>query len=185
MIDGAQPADLTDRCALLVGAASRGIGAAAAMTLAARDERVGLSTRSNASLREVEEQARVTGAVAHVAAADVTDQHSADRAVGEVSAELGPVDVLVYATEPRVVEPFEDLSDMTGHGCTRSTRSVLFVSAAQCFPICASRVRPHRRCRIDCGREWQSAAKPLNASKHALLGLTRCLAPETQTRASP
>lgn len=172
-------ADLSGRCALVVGA-SRGIGASAATALAARGARVAVSARTAASLHGVADQVRATGAEAHVVAADVTDPDSAQRVLDEVTEGLGPVDVLVYATGQSAVGRFEDLSDddwrrlyeVNVLGAVRLARAVLPHMRDQGW----GRVINVASTAAKYGSKLQS---PYNATKHALLGLTRCLALET------
>jgi NAD(P)-dependent dehydrogenase (short-subunit alcohol dehydrogenase family) len=77
---------------VLVTGASRGIGEAAVREFAALGAKVGLVARDEQLLNELASQ---LGASAHVAQADVADPAQCARAVAEVTAALGPVDVLV------------------------------------------------------------------------------------------
>lgn len=86
---------LRESVAIVTGA-SRGIGAEVARGLAAAGAAVGLVARSSASLDTVAEdlrQARL-GPIA-VAVADVSDAASLERAVDQLTEELGPVQILV------------------------------------------------------------------------------------------
>jgi short-subunit dehydrogenase len=76
----------------LVTGASRGIGRATARALHARGASVGLVARDARDLAAV---AAELGARAAVAPADVADRTAVERAVADVVAALGPVDVLV------------------------------------------------------------------------------------------
>lgn len=77
---------------VLVTGASRGIGLATAEHFAGLGARVGLVARDQAALAEA---ATRIGGETHVVAADLTDPGECARAVDEVVAALGPVDVLV------------------------------------------------------------------------------------------
>lgn len=77
---------------VLVTGASRGIGEATARAFAALGAKVGLVARDQERLSELSAQ---LGGAAHVAVADVADPAQCARAVDEVAATLGPVDVLV------------------------------------------------------------------------------------------
>jgi 3-oxoacyl-[acyl-carrier protein] reductase len=81
---------LAGRVALVTGAGSpTGIGFAAARILAARGARVAVAATTD----RVHERAAEIGGLGVIA--DLTDWTAAQRAVAEVEAELGPVDVLV------------------------------------------------------------------------------------------
>lgn len=77
---------------VLVTGASRGIGLATARRFASLGARVGLVATNAQLLAEVDGQ--IEGAH-HVVAADLLDPSECARAVSEVSAALGPVDVLI------------------------------------------------------------------------------------------
>jgi NAD(P)-dependent dehydrogenase (short-subunit alcohol dehydrogenase family) len=77
---------------VLVTGASRGIGEATAREFAASGAKVGLVARDAKRLSEL---AAELGGATHFVAADVADPTQCARAVDEVTAALGPVDVLV------------------------------------------------------------------------------------------
>jgi len=77
---------------VLVTGASRGIGLASAEHFAALGARVGMVARDGVALRAAAE--RIAGQT-HTVAAELTDPAECARAVDEVAAALGPVDVLV------------------------------------------------------------------------------------------
>jgi len=77
---------------VLVTGASRGIGLATAQRFASLGARVGLVATNTQLLAEADGQ--IEGAH-HVVAADLLDPSECARAVSEVSAALGPVDVLI------------------------------------------------------------------------------------------
>lgn len=97
---------------VLVTGASRGIGMATAELFASQGAKVGLVARSAEALQGV---AARLGEGAHAVAADLTDPAECARAVAEVQAALGPVDVLISSAgvlhrdwvEDVAVEDFE------------------------------------------------------------------------------
>jgi NAD(P)-dependent dehydrogenase (short-subunit alcohol dehydrogenase family) len=170
---------LDGQVALVVGA-SRGIGAEIARALASEGADVGLCARSVPSLEAVAEELRRNGAETAAFDCDAADPDAVTATVAAVAERLGAVDVLVYAAGAAAVGRFEDIEDAQWQrlyevnvmGAVRFARAVL--------P--GMRGRGHGRIvniastAAKYGSLYQS---PYNASKHALLGLTRCLALET------
>ncbi len=107
---------------VLVTGASRGIGLATARRFAALGAQVGF-VASNAQLL-AEAAADVSGSH-HVVAADLTDPAECSRAVAEVTAALGPIDVLVSCAG---VMPRGFIEDVTPADFEQSYR--LYVGAA-------------------------------------------------------
>jgi 2-deoxy-D-gluconate 3-dehydrogenase len=101
--------DLTGRTALVTGA-SRGIGRALALGLAAAGADVALSARDQESLQEVAKEAEALGRKAIVLPADVTDAAACGQLVADAIACLGHLDVLVNnAGGSSYMGPFTDL----------------------------------------------------------------------------
>ena len=86
--------DLTGRTALVTGA-SRGIGRALALGLAAAGADVALSARDVEALESVAKEAEALGRKAIVLPADVTDADACHKLVADAVAGLGQLDVLV------------------------------------------------------------------------------------------
>ncbi|HEY1949446.1 MAG TPA: 3-oxoacyl-[acyl-carrier-protein] reductase [Bryobacteraceae bacterium] len=82
------------RTALITGA-SRGIGRACALALAASRHRVILAARSLEKLEETAEAARIVGAETFVVEMDLADFSSVTSAITKASKEFGRIDVLV------------------------------------------------------------------------------------------
>jgi 3-oxoacyl-[acyl-carrier protein] reductase len=83
------------RTALVTGA-GRGIGRSIAMMLAAEGARPALLSRTAAELESVAAEVAATGAERpKVIVADIRDPAQVRRVVGDVDAELGPIDILV------------------------------------------------------------------------------------------
>lgn len=90
-----EPAGVLTGRRIMVTGASRGIGRAVAMALAAEGAAVGLVSRSLTELELTASGIRAQGGVAAVATMDVTDADSVERATEAIVAELGGLDVLV------------------------------------------------------------------------------------------
>jgi gluconate 5-dehydrogenase len=87
---------LEGHTALVVGASS-GLGADAARGLARAGAAVGLAARRQDRLEEVAAELRMLGARTLVAPADATSRQELIGCVDRVEAQLGPLDLLVYA----------------------------------------------------------------------------------------
>ncbi|MFZ5477483.1 MAG: SDR family NAD(P)-dependent oxidoreductase [Myxococcota bacterium] len=81
---------------VLITGASRGLGAALAVELAARGARVVGVAREAAALVAAMEEIRRAGGEAHAVVADVGDPDAAATIAGRAAAMAGPVDVLVH-----------------------------------------------------------------------------------------
>lgn len=93
---------------VVITGASSGIGAALALQLAARGDRLVLIARRERELREV--AARCAGN-ARVIVADLTDREAVRRAVREATAYLGHVDVWVNNVGRGITRPVSQLTD--------------------------------------------------------------------------
>jgi 3-oxoacyl-[acyl-carrier protein] reductase len=85
---------LTDKVALVTGA-SRGLGKAIALALAAEGASIAAVARSEEALKETVETIRATGGVAEPYALDVTDETAVEAAVEKITARFQHIDILV------------------------------------------------------------------------------------------
>ena len=85
---------LTDKVALVTGA-SRGLGKAIALALAAEGASIAAVARSEEALKETLEAIRATGGVAEPYALDVADAVAAEATVEKIAARFQHIDVLV------------------------------------------------------------------------------------------
>jgi 3-oxoacyl-[acyl-carrier protein] reductase len=106
---------LTHKTALVTGA-SRGLGAAIALSLARRGAKVAVNTFGSPERAEaVAQEIRSTGGQAIVVRADVRDEAQVKQMVEEVQSRLGLIDILVLnATGP---QPFVKIEDLTWQKC--------------------------------------------------------------------
>src|SRR5262245_23002336 len=172
---------LQDRVALVTGA-GRGIGRASALALAQEGARLAVTARTAPELEEVAGAIRSHGGEALVVVADLADRAAPARVVQEVTAALGPVEILVNnagigsSSDPRPVADFDDdFWELTLR--VNLTAPYLFCKAV----LPAMRAR-HKGRIINIasinGRVGAVHGAAYAASKHGLLGLTRSLALE-------
>jgi 3-oxoacyl-[acyl-carrier protein] reductase len=172
--------DLHDKTALVSGA-SRGLGAAIALKLAACGARTAINYfGSPQKARQVHEQISQAGGTAEVFQADVRDEASVADLVSQVTKAFGPIDVLVInATGP---QPFIKLDELTWRHCLDQLE--FFVKSPA---LLAKAVLPSMRERrsgriINIGSEVFERGVPqfsnYVSAKGAQLGLTRSWAME-------
>src|SRR4051794_30070454 len=85
---------MNNRTAFVTGA-SRGIGRACALALAATGHRVALGARAMDKLEEVAAEIRTQGGEAFPVSIDMSSQDSIKEATAKVSKEFGRIDILV------------------------------------------------------------------------------------------
>jgi 3-oxoacyl-[acyl-carrier protein] reductase len=85
---------LTDKVALVTGA-SRGLGKAIALALAAEGAAIAAVARSEEALKETLEAIRASGGTAEPYALDVADEAAVEATVEKITARFGHIDVLV------------------------------------------------------------------------------------------
>jgi 3-oxoacyl-[acyl-carrier protein] reductase len=102
---------LTDKCAL-VCAASKGLGRASALALAAEGARVAICSRDSVALQHAaDEIRRATGAHVTAIPADVSKAADVHRLIGTAVRSLGGLDVLVTNTGGPRSARFDELTD--------------------------------------------------------------------------
>ena len=101
---------LVDRACIITGA-SRGIGKAAALTLAGEGASLLLVARHAKSLEAVAGECRELGVSAHAFALDVTAPDAGERALDACLSRFAKVDALVNNAGTSAVRPLEQLTD--------------------------------------------------------------------------
>ncbi|HMN82972.1 MAG TPA: SDR family oxidoreductase [Burkholderiaceae bacterium] len=171
---------LAGRTALVTGA-SRGIGRAIALAYAREGARLALAATNEAALRDTAAacEALAAGCAPSVHVLDVARRDQCFATVADAAARHGAIDVLVNAAgiyrarsflqyEER---DFRDLLDVNLHGTVHLMQAVL--------PAMIER-RAGRIVNIaSTAGKWASMGQSAyNVSKHAVVGLTRCVAQE-------
>jgi 3-hydroxybutyrate dehydrogenase len=168
-----------ERKVALVTGAGRGIGAACARALAERGVRVALAARTREQVDEVAAAIERDGGIAAGFTADVTQPDQVHAMMQAAVARLGPIDILVNNAGAGFSAP---LAKTTLDDWNR----MLTVNATSAF-LCTKEVLPDMLARkwgrivnvaSVASRTGGAYISAYAASKHALLGLTRCVAAE-------
>ena len=104
-----------------VAAASKGIGRAIALELAAEGCDVGICARGQEALERVADEARAKGVRAHVQTADVADHAQVTAAVAGTVMALGGLDILIVNAGGPPLGTFADADDAAWHAAADLT----------------------------------------------------------------
>ncbi len=166
--------------AALITGASRGIGRAIALAFAMQGARLCLVATDAAKLAELETALRDAGADAFSIALDVTDRAACFDAVARAQARFGKLDVLVnnagvYKAKPFLeygADEFQRLLDVNLFGTIHMTQAALPAMLATGYGRVVNIAST--------AGKWSSRNQSAyNISKHAVVGLTRCVAVES------
>jgi 3-oxoacyl-[acyl-carrier protein] reductase len=166
--------NLNNRVALVTGA-SRGIGRAIALALAHAGADVGVNYREREDgARAVIDAIRATGRRALAIGADVSDSGAVTGMMARITAELGPVDVLVNNAGVALIRGVDDLTEAEFD----LTLAVNLKSAFLCTQAVLPGMRAKRWGRIvnissGAARGAGGIGVHYNASKAGMEGLTR------------
>jgi NAD(P)-dependent dehydrogenase (short-subunit alcohol dehydrogenase family) len=175
--------DLTGRTAFITGA-SRGIGRAAAVAMAAAGADLALVARSEEGLAETARAAGQHGHKAFVIPADVTSEEAVGRAVTEAIDRLGHIDIVMNnAGGSNFMVPFADLRVSGWDKIMRlNVNSAVYV----CRAVAGHLLERGTGSVINVASVGGLAGAPLlahyGAAKAALISLTRSLAVEWAPR---
>lgn len=158
----------------------RGIGRAVALALGRSGRRVSVIARTGADVEQVAVQIREAGGEAAAITADVTRVEEVRRAAGEARAAYGPIAVLVPCAGVAPSALVHRTSDETWHDTLQLNLTATFYCIREALPDMLERsfgrVVTMASVAAKTGYPYVSAYA---ASKHGLLGLTKCVALET------
>ncbi len=169
---------LAGKAAVITGA-SKGLGKAMALALAAAGARLALVSRNREQLETVAMECRALGAEAHVFVADVTSEEQVKRLADNLAGPVGPVQILINNAGINIRKPVTDFT-------LAEWRAVLDTNLTSVFLLCRAFV-PQMKGRgygriINMTSIMSHVALPQRtaycASKAGLLGFTKALALE-------
>jgi 3-hydroxybutyrate dehydrogenase len=169
---------LAGRTAIVTGA-SRGIGQAIALEFAREGCAVSLVATNHAGLENTASQIKAEGGRALVQPFDVSDRESCFGAVKRCEAEFGEVEILVNAAGAYIANRFLDYS---AEDFDRLLQVNLF-GPLHLMQATLPGMRERKYGKIiniasTAGKSASANQSAYNTSKHALVGLTRCVAME-------
>ncbi|MBI3373028.1 MAG: 3-oxoacyl-ACP reductase FabG [Betaproteobacteria bacterium] len=178
MADASRPGRLSG-CKALITGASRGIGRAIAIRYAEEGADLFLTATSMAKLEETQALAEAHGAKVVLHCADVSVRTAVEAMIGAAIAALGRIDVLVNNAG---VYKAARLVDYTAEDFDRIMKVNLY-GAFHVMQLVLRHMQANRHGKVvnmaSTGGKWSSLNQSAyNASKHALVGLTRCAALE-------
>ena len=174
--------ELTHKTALVTGA-SRGIGRAVALEFAHAGANVAITARSEADLESLALEIRALGRRASPIVCDVLEFSSLENAVSRVQSELGPIEILVNNAgitqgvkfTDQTYELWQRVQRVNVDAAMRLTQLTIDGMASRKW----GRIINIASIAAKTGLRYSAA---YNASKHALLGLTRSLALDYATK---
>jgi len=165
----------------VVTGASRGIGRAIAMRLAAAGAEVALWARDLAALRTVQSEIERLGGRAQVIVVDVTDPATINDAASVVRTTMAPVRILVNNAGAVVREQAAATTDDAWrHIMAVNLDGTFYVTRAFLPDLTRSGGRVINIASIS-GREGTAMLTAYCAAKHGVVGFTRALAEELRT----
>ena len=119
---------LLGRTAVITGA-SKGLGKAMALALGDAGAKLALVSRNKEQLQDVAAEARKLGTVAEVFVADVTDEGQVSRLADDVTAKLGPVQILINNAGINIRKPSTEFT-------LADWRAVMDTNLTSVFLVC-------------------------------------------------
>lgn len=166
---------LAGKVALITGA-SRGIGKAIATAYAQEGARLVLNARGAEQLEQAADELRALGAKVLSHSADVTNRTAVEAMVAAAEAEYGRIDILVnnagtYRPAPFMQYSFEDFSTVV----EVNVYSVFHVTQSVLRGMIERKQGKVINIASTAGKWGSRNQSAYNASKHAIIGLTRSL----------
>jgi 3-oxoacyl-[acyl-carrier protein] reductase len=175
-------ADLTDQVAIVTGA-SRGIGKAIALRLAAAGAKVACVARSVDKLAETVAEIAAAGGVAEAIPCDVADSEAATKLVEGVAEKWGRVDVMVNnagITRDTLLPRMSD--DDWDSVIATNLRSVFLFTRAATGPMMRAKKGRIINISSTSGLRGNEAQSNYSASKAGVIGFTQTVARELASR---
>ncbi|MEW6358659.1 MAG: SDR family oxidoreductase [Planctomycetota bacterium] len=166
---------------VVVTGGGRGIGRAIVVAFAKQGARLAVCARTKSEIEAAAAKARSLGAEAVAVPLDLTNESSVNKMVRTVEEKLGPIDILINNAGVALFKPFLDTTP-------EEWDQLMDINAKGIF-LCCRAVLPgmmkRRRGRIinvssSAGKKGYPEQSAYCASKHAVQGLSKVLALETQ-----
>ena len=166
---------MTIQTAFITGA-TEGIGRAIAFALGVDGYRVGVCARTPDRVRALVADLQAAGIAAAGLPADVGEEAEVRAAVAHVTAELGPVDVLVNNAGIAIFKPFDQLSLAEWDATIATNLRSMFIVTREVLPgMRARRFGAIVNIASLAGRNGLVGGTAYCASKHAVLGFSKSL----------
>lgn len=164
---------------ILVTGASRGIGKAIAIELAEAGHSIALVARNEEALTMLSREIEKAGGIAIAFACDITDPERVEELRLNVTATLGPLDVLINNAGVAPSFKLEDTTDEQWHSTFATNVDAPFY-LTRAFATELKSSKPGRIVNIASSAALEGFAytAAYTASKHALLGFSRAIAKE-------
>jgi len=167
----------------LVTGAGKGIGRAVALELAREGAALVLAARTERDVRSLAQEITDAGGVAHPKACDVRDAQQVKSLFEFARGALGPIDILVNGAGVAPSAPLAKTSEEQWRAAIETNLSGAFYCMREAVPQMAERGfgRVVNLASI-AGKTGSPYISAYAASKHGLLGLTKCAALELADR---
>ena len=172
---------MLDENVVLITGGSKGIGKELALYFGQSGAKVAICARNEQALKNAASKVIEEGGVCLPIAADISDQEQVQAMVSKVEAELGPVDILINNAAELSLSTIVETSLTDWERTMAINVRGVFLCCKAVLPGMMSR-KTGRIINIGslAGRRGYPEQGAYCASKHALVGLTKVLAIETQ-----